>query len=1028
MQIPSTDCLKTPNELFWENNLLDSPERFKDCFNAEEDPDRKVALQKWHICHLILASDYKFLSREIKVLLTLRDQYPLSDASHGDIKYCEALKNFYQGFFQAAINDFFPAGEKNLFEYHVGDDYQMAHDHLLLGKAYLKMSYFTRAYFHFYQAIHYFAKKDPESIWIPKVLGLIAVAYFQEEKFEQGVFFTNLSIEKLKKTLGEDYSDHHVYGSLCTDLGIGYLAQGKNEPDPKEREDLYEAAETYLARGNDIFKKIYQGTDNRYNALIFKNFGVLAKRQATESASAKDAIGLYKEAMNFLKKDLDIRKKLFKDSNKKGIPHHTTLGDTCNIIAKLKLQQADKTEDQTIKKNILLESIHYTNMAMHYVVEGYIYEDNNATNHDLGILKHSITQTKVNKLNEANEPDLTHIQSYFYLLLAFHLKLKALKRLLTIVSADHHKAIKDEFYSIIKICSTFISNVRERYQYDLANFALNKITRPLFESILSFLYIEYKLQENNGTVSDELLQTILDTLESSKNYDIVQAIERDEIHIEQGDQVILDLFKKFQACIQKDDRFSKDEEEKAISFLSDQHPKISELCQKLRIQDKKRSEVHDAIEKRVDLIVVKERMKDLASKINEGQNDQDTSIISFFYGKKEIFAFTINSKDCGFFKLKIGPIELKQQIKKLVDVMKQSDMQRHAAEYRSWLFNNQLYKKLIGNLNIPEDVRFLIFIPDQELDQLPFDILPLEVSDDTPQPKVKYLIQKYYTSYHYSISMLYHSVNPDAPETQYAPPQWTINYLGISSNYSQKPEEDKKISSNGKDTSPTTDLNLEVTNTGLQMIKAGVASESVRCYVEKIKPQLPDYLIVDDLSQPRIINKNLCHTQILHFATHGTPDMKVIKLSEQYKIGLEEINNTKNISLVILHGCDTGRNESPGKRSASKSLGRLFLAKKGIRNVIYSVTTVTNSQYDTLSVEAKDSSFDLIEKFFELLLENSHPEKQEKVMTYPVALSKAKAEILSREEYNFFPPFVAGLIFVGCPTDFFSIQTPKKNS
>ncbi len=1018
MQVPSTDCLQTPNELFWEKSILHSPQRFKDCYDAEKDPDKKVALQKWHISHLILASDYTPLNREVKVLQELGKSAQLSKASKGDIKYCEALKNYYLGYFQATIDVFFPKGKENLFEHHAEDGYQMAHDHFLLGKAYLKMSYFTRAYFHFYQAIHHFAEEDSKSIWIPKVFGLIAKAYFQEEKFKEGERFINLAMSKLEKDLGERHTDHHVYGSLCMDLGDGYLAKGKNASEASVRSKDYHEADHWLGEGEEIFDKIYQGKGNRYNALIFQKLGVLDKRRATAAASNEDAQVRYQDAMENLSKDLAIRKELFKDSDpESNIPHHTTLGDTCNIIAKLKIQQANRTKGKKTKQTFLLESIHHANMSMHYLVKGYFYKNIDKTTHDLGILQLGITPELLN-----GPEKLKHVQSYFYLLQAFHLKLKALKRLLKITPRHQHQVIKTDFYSIIAMCSTFISKVRKEYENDLANFALDKITRPLFESILSFLYLEYDAQKNKGAIEDDLLKIILETLESSKNYDIVQAIEKDEIHIEQGDQLIRDLSNKFQKCIQEDGSFSR--EEKAIAFLKKRHKKISQLCQDLRKQDDKASEVHHSIGPKVNIADVKNKMKELAVHINEGRNDKDTAIISFFYGKREIFAFTINAEDCGFFKLKIKPKQLQQQIEQLVSIMNEENFKKYLKDYNTWLLNNNLYEKLIGDLKIPDNIRFLIFLPDHKLNQLPFDIIPQKVSQkDIFKNKIKYLVQKYHTSYHYSISMLYQSVE-SALDATHTASQWTTNYLGISSNHTQKPPEEQKASSNGDHTNTKTDLIMEVTNTGLQMIKAGIAKESVQCYVDQLNPPYPDDLNVADLSQIEAINKNLCHTQILHFATHATSDMTLIRLNEDYTIGLKEIKKTENVGLVILHGCNTGRNESPDKSFASKSLGRLFLAKKGIRNVIYSVTSVINSLYEALGEES-DPSIDLIEKFFALLLESIN---QEKKITYPVALSKVKAEILSKEEYNFFPPLVAGLIFVGCPTDFFAIEVNKKNS
>ncbi|MCF6223729.1 MAG: CHAT domain-containing protein [Flavobacteriaceae bacterium] len=274
--------------------------------------------------------------------------------------------------------------------------------------------------------------------------------------------------------------------------------------------------------------------------------------------------------------------------------------------------------------------------------------------------------------------------------------------------------------------------------------------------------------------------------------------------------------------------------------------------------------------------------------------DEDTQLITYFLGSKNLFAFHITKEKITFLKNEIA-LDLIEKTEKL----KNNLIARNTIHEIS----KNLYQSLLANhLNKPQNI--LIIIPDNVLNYIPFEIL---INDEN-----KYLIEDFTISYTGSVNLFMELKNDFF---KYESPNY---WAGFSPNYKQN----YKLSSNQN----------EVTT------------------IAKI---VNGKKFIGDLSNKKSFLENNKEYSILHLALHAKIDnenpMFNKLLFNDEELSAAEIYLSKNkANLAVLSACNTGFGKLE-KGEGIMSMARAFHFS-GVPSVIMSLWKVPDKETKKIMV------------------------------------------------------------------------------
>ena len=1033
-----------------DNNLEEACTYFEALYQKNVYTEQNIDAAKWYMTHLIHASKYveaKKISDELETIAKGTATRHISDRSKGDIIYSLALCDYYHGSFKRAINWIFPIGNiseysmfsggKSLIDLHYKNDpsdendYQQGLNYMLAGKCYWKMGHYSRACFHFYLAIWYFHNYDPNCIWLPKIYGLIGLVYSSFEHFYNAYKCIELGHHSLELILGAKIKEHHIYACLESDKGDIKLREWKynfNNPNKNleavQIDECFDEIKDHFLTAEAIFSTIYSNKNNRYSATVEKNLFDLYSWKSLIITNSTEKLESYNIAKKYFKTDIKIREKvLFPDENKadkRG--HHPTIARAYNLDANMKLKLLDVLPSSA--REINLDVAKDSQKAIYSVVEGYKHNGS----FEEGYVNFTWENPRLGKpwsKNKKKSYELDNISSFNTLLDSLRIKIQALLNLSKLkFSMEERNHLKDTIDTAIE----FIEHVRPRLKTKVANFALSSKLKPLYEIILEYLYTE--LSENKDKHTEEELEELKEhtfkIIEESKNYSLIQQFKANNLDsINNIDSWLTGFFENFM--------LPELEEDVDFNFINENYKIIDEICREFRKQEeediKRNSDPFDEISKdnvqalkhleTIDYSVANDQILLVTEKAERGLK---SVVISYFFGVNVVYLIKLDGKDLEFFKINEHPKQIKDLVEELLYSL--NNLPKEVGTKRSFhvaqldILSAKLYAILLGEIEFEQEQRFLLIVPDGELNKLPFDILltdtysreeALAISEEELNNinDSQLLIHRFYTSYHFSVSLLNESINEywNRVETSNynginQRNRLKLDYMGIGSTFNLKSKELDDMY-----------MQQEVKIVGRMFFYLNKSpSLKLRVFINELKDNDPWTSKISD----RILKElnDYGYIEVLHIATHNN-NQNIIYLDKEISIDLNVltkiITEGLKINIVVLSGCDTGSGEIRGGEMTN-FLARYFLGSEKVSNVINMLTQTNDREHEEFN--------NVIINFFELLLEK----KDENVRpSFAVALAQAKRKKMKEKKIGFGYydrlTAIAGPILIGCPLD-----------
>lgn len=453
-----------------------------------------------------------------------------------------------------------------------------------------------------------------------------------------------------------------------------------------------------------------------------------------------------------------------------------------------------------------------------------------------------------------------------------------------------------------------------------------------------------------------------DCLEKAKARAFLESIELSQIDTSQGvDRELLDrekeLMKDYSMLQTKLLIAGLDSEEKDKIFkrLNEKEDEI-EIC---RMEIRLKSPAYASVNPKI--ITLREAQEMLPNK--------NAAYIAYSIGKEHSYAFVITKK-----QLKIFPLpardEIKKQVREFLTVISNKESHNFENGYR-------LYKMLVSP-GLDENIKTIIFIPDDILNFLPFETL---VADSE---KEEWLIKKYDVSYAPSITSLREIIQRKKEKRP------SKHILAFGDPFFGSLERE----GNGNDAiKEFYSLSSDIS----RLRFSGSEIDTIRSVFKKA-----NLFRREDATEDRLKKQNLEDYRIIHFATHSIIDDKipsrssiVLSLDEDPNedgfLRMDEIYSLKlNSDLVTLSACETGLGE--------------FIHGEGIvginRAFYYAGTSAVLMSLWAVNDQA---SYQLMERFYR------HLRSSESIVD---ALRKVKLEMINSQALSH-PYYWAGFIVSG---------------
>lgn len=375
---------------------------------------------------------------------------------------------------------------------------------------------------------------------------------------------------------------------------------------------------------------------------------------------------------------------------------------------------------------------------------------------------------------------------------------------------------------------------------------------------------------------------------------------------------------------------------------------------------------------------------------------KDQAILNYFIHQQELYIHFLSKKECIYKKI-IVPQNLKETLSAFNQSINQFD------ENAQFEHANELSKYLIlpiTNLLETQEIQHLFVIPHSYLNNLAFESLFYEAADEDEfflfGGTFPYLIEKYSVSYHFSASLLYHSLKNQTSST-------TESYLGFAPVYTNIQQ------TNNLDVE---DPNPKTYTEAVRSVKIGDNEYQALLHSEQEIKKVQNLFEKNGKQTTTFLHKNATiekftqtveQHQIIHIAAHGYETDKGIDLSgiifspnendsEKSIFYLQDAYNLKlNANLVVLSCCKSGIGEYL-QGEGVMAINRGFI-QAGAANVLFTLFKI----YD-------NSSSEFIQYFFEQVLNNKH--------SYNKALQLSKQYFIKSEKFNA-PKHWAGFVLIG---------------
>jgi len=377
--------------------------------------------------------------------------------------------------------------------------------------------------------------------------------------------------------------------------------------------------------------------------------------------------------------------------------------------------------------------------------------------------------------------------------------------------------------------------------------------------------------------------------------------------------------------------------------------------------------------------------------VQENLNNQ-TSVIEYFLSDEWLYIVQIEKKDKRFFKIS-KPDDLFSQINVfrktinlgIVDSIPPEDIYRKFIDQATSLYQNVLAKPV--QAVVTKNIQQLIFIPDNQLNYLPFDLLltdSLSIThlDEINYTMLPYLLKKYAVGYAYSSSFL-------TNEYQLNNNRKRLNYIGYAPTYESTAKQ--MVDDLSKQNKTAVNLRSGYNNLSYTT-KAVVKIDSILNGDKRGKSY------INEAADKQKFIENVNRAKIQHLAMHGEVDdenpynSKLIFNDENLTMG--DLNTLQiNADLAVLTACKTGDGQLKNGEGVM-SLSRAFIYA-GCPSVVMSLWNLPDEQTAKLS-----------ELFF-INLKNGMPKHE--------ALQQAKLSYLQNPTYDFaaHPFFWGGLVATG---------------
>ena len=318
--------------------------------------------------------------------------------------------------------------------------------------------------------------------------------------------------------------------------------------------------------------------------------------------------------------------------------------------------------------------------------------------------------------------------------------------------------------------------------------------------------------------------------------------------------------------------------------------------------------------------------------------------------------------------------------------------------------SKKLYSLLIQQpVKRIQNKKRILFIPDNYLYHLPFETLKYENEEGV----IKYLIEDYTISYHYSASLWCQSTKTRCiSENQ-------MTFAGIAPVFNFNAEYADNSTLRGI---PTNDTIRSFSSRDIYKLPALPYSESEITEISDFlnSSSITSSVFLKNAAREELFSNTLSEYKIIHIATHGIVDAEIPYLSglvlyppdssdagsinnslfsdEDGILYANEIQELElNTELIVLSACESGLGK-PINGEGLISLNRGFLSS-GVSNVISSLWKVTDVQTKLFMVD-----------FYKNICKYNYD--------YALALRKTKIEYLNNEKYSN-PYYWAGFFITG---------------
>lgn len=996
----------------------------------------------FHILHLTFSSDYKKINNVVCFLENFGEEngVKLTLRQEADLRYIKALNYYHQGEFKEALKVFFEEKDDNkskgsFLGYNSEAHFFLGHAHLLLGKIYWKLGSNSQAFLSYLLAIKDFTKYNPSCIWLTKTFNLISLISIEFSKLSDSPQFLednlylsgkilDANIKFLEYKLGKKNAiKNHFAACLHVDLAKLWIQKGESgQAKPLK-------AKRNLQRAKKIFHRLYNHEDikNRYYASIVQSQGRLYKLRGRDSAASDT---YFSKAKNKFKEDLKIRQTLY--SLDDGMPHHLSIGRAHNDIAGISILQGDKAQNQEEKLILYDEALWCSQYALHAVVKYFSLEEEKGVNHS------KIVNPDWNAEKIKGEKRLK-IQSYSVVIKAVRNKIEALMRMKDRFAKEALKNTIDNSKDLISRLRLEMINIHEFSAYDWGN----KL-KPLNEVMLKYYTAELKKVKNESEKT-KINNEIFHIIDDSNNFLLKKDKNENSFSNDFSEQ---NIFNEIYSGLSFSDGYCtiRDFEELLSVFKSVSEKHYKSIVQNLRDirNNQEREKQYNKENSKVHLNEVRQKIKFFDEKFNNetAPKQSKTALLSFFYGYNNIYFQLITTNKVVSDKIDICPLELAIDIEDFSNFFEKNNianglLRRSSGAIEEYCFlAHEIYDALFDKIDITEDIGFLMLFPSGKLEHLPFDGL---ITETVPFPDLnsfipEFLVEKYYTSYHFSISNLFNTLNFEATNiVSKKEEEYSLLYLGIGSEFSGAMAVQQQVLQ--EDVLETYNLLRDKIN----------APNRIKVYIHNLNNtnSKDDKEIKKLETESKDLEFEIKNMQVLDISTHGNGEGLFIELTPVFKLTKAHFESIEKAALVILRGCRTGRGPIL-KGEGGLSLGRLFIAHSQVRNVIHNLTSIIydpkeivelteeikneifekspkalNDEYKFLDLAGYNNCiYSLEHYFFENLLSNKKHGNR-----YAVSLVRAKREMIKvLQEHDIYnPKLFAGTVFYGNPLDYFNI-------